>query len=140
VTLSTNYTHRKNSYTELLLYLIYDQVYIYIYNRHVWRLQELISLAENRKLGEWMNDSYLTCELCFIQSYFHGRWKKSEEDKKIWFLWGSHSKMRTQFAVWYLESELFFPQFCYLHTRFLNSERVNWECNGVRECNGGCYK
>jgi hypothetical protein len=49
-------------------FFLYDQVFIYTYNRHVSRLQKLISLTENRKLCEWIVP-ILTCELCFIQSY-----------------------------------------------------------------------
>jgi hypothetical protein len=73
VILSTNHTHTHTVKIAIMncYFIWYDQVYIYTYNRHASRQQELISLTENEKLGEWIIHT-LTCELCFIQSYLAG--------------------------------------------------------------------
>jgi hypothetical protein len=85
-------------------FIWYYQIYIYTYNRQVSRLQELISLTKNRKLGERMVYT-LTCKLCFIQSCFMGDEIRVKMTKKNYFYkvhileceldLGSHPKMWT---------------------------------------------
>jgi hypothetical protein len=125
--------------TILNCYFIWYQGYIYIYNRHVSRLQELISLTENWKLGEWMVHT-LTCNCVsfkVISREMRERWRgqKKYDFYRIRILECGRSLQNC-----YLESGIFPPQFL-LFTHSLSKYREGkLGTSGVCKCTMGCEK